>query len=249
LIPWPNRLAEGRYSFDGTKYQLALSEPEKRNAIHGLLRWRNWQLRERAPERVTVGTRLHPMTGWAFPLDVTITYSLGEQGLSVQTRATNVGERACPFGAGQHPYLSAGGGLVDDCRAELLAATRILTDPERGLPAGTEPVAGGDFDFSASRRVADLKIDHPFTDVARDGDELAWVRLARPDGATVELWADRTYPVIQLYTGDTLAPPRRRHALAAEPMTCPPNALQTGEGVVRLEPGESHVSRWGVRLA
>ena len=249
LIPWPNRLAGGRYSFDGTDYQLALSEPEKRNAIHGLLRWRNWQLRERAPERVTVGTRLHPMPGWPFTLDVTLIYSLSEQGLSVQMRATNAGEQTCPFGAGQHPYLSAGGGLIDDCRVELRAATRILTDTDRGLPTGTEPVAGSDFDFRASRPVAELKIDHTFTDVGRDVDGLAWVRLVRPDGATVELWADRTYSAIQLYTGDTLAPPRRRHALAAEPMTCPPNALQTGEGVVRLEPGESHVGRWGARLA
>ena len=248
LIPWPNRLADGRYSFDGTEYQLALSEPDKCNAIHGLLRWRNWQLRESAPERVTVGTRLHPMTGWPFTLDMTITYSLGEQGLSVQTHATNAGDRACPFATGQHPYLSAGDGLLDDCRVELRAATRILTDPDRGLPTGTEPVAGSAFDFCSPRRVADLKVDHAFTDVGRDADGLAWVRLVRPDGATVELWADRAYPVIQLYTGDTLAPPRRRHALAAEPMTCPPNALQTGEGVVRLEPGESHVGRWGVRL-
>jgi aldose 1-epimerase len=248
LIPWPNRLADGRYSFDGAEYQLALSEPEKRNAIHGLLRWRNWQLRERAPERVTVGTRLHPMTGWPFALDVAITYSLGEQGLSVETRATNVGEQTCPFGAGQHPYLSAGGGLVDDCRVELRADTRILTDPERGLPTAMEPVAGSDFDFRASRQVGELKIDYAFTDLGRDREGLAWVRLACPDGATVELWADRRYPMIQLYTGDTLAPPRRRLALAAEPMTCPPNALQTGDGVVRLEPGESHVGGWGVRL-
>ena len=46
LIPWPNRLADGRYSFGGTEYQLALTEPENRNAIHGLLRWRNWRARE-----------------------------------------------------------------------------------------------------------------------------------------------------------------------------------------------------------
>ena len=55
----------------------------------------------------------------------------------------------------------------------------------------------------------------------------------------MSLWCEDSYSLLQLYTGDTLAPHRRRLALGAEPMTCPPNALQTGEGIVRLEPGET----------
>ena len=47
---------------------------------------------------------------------------------------------------------------------------------------------------------------------------------------------------------DTLAPARRRRGLAVEPMTAPPNALQSGEMLVRLAPGQEHVARWGVRL-
>ena len=74
------------------------------------------------------GIRLHPMTGWPFPFDVLIAYALGDEGLSVETRALNIGERACPFACGQHPYLSPGGGHVDACTLELRARTRILTD-------------------------------------------------------------------------------------------------------------------------
>ena len=48
LIPWPNRLGDGRYRFDGNDYQVALTEPEKQNAIHGFLRWRPWSCRENA---------------------------------------------------------------------------------------------------------------------------------------------------------------------------------------------------------
>jgi aldose 1-epimerase len=248
LIPWPNRLADGRYSFDGTPYQLALSEPEKRNAVHGLLRWRNWQARERSGERVVMGTRLHPLAGWPFTLEVTIEYALGDDGLTVETLATNLGEVACPFAAGQHPYLSPGAGLIDDCTLELRAATRILTDSERQLPIGAEPVDGTAFDFRSPRPVGAIEVDHAFTDLERDASGRAWVRLAGSDGRTAELWSDQAYPVIQLYTGHTLASARRRRGLGAEPMSCPPNALQTGEQIVRLEPGESHVARWGVRL-
>jgi aldose 1-epimerase len=249
LIPWPNRLRDGWYSFDGEAYQLALTEPSTGNAIHGLVRWRNWRPLERAPDRVVMGTRLHPLQGWPFPLDIAIAYSLADDGLTVETGLTNIGHRPCPVGWGQHPYLSAGPGWkVDECRLHLGAATRILTDPERQLPTGTEAISGTDRDFRAPRMLGSVSLDDAFTDLERDAQGLAWVILSCPDGHAVELWADRAYGVIQLYSGDTLAPPRRRLALAAEPMTCPPNALQSGEGIIRLAPGQSHSGRWGVRL-
>jgi aldose 1-epimerase len=249
LIPWPNRLDGGRYTFDGEEQQVPLTEPERGNAIHGLLRWRNWRAIERSDDRVVMGTRLHPMQGWPFALDVSVAYALDDDGLMVQTTATNIGSRPCPFGSGQHPYLSPGAGArLDDCTLQFQVATRILTDPDRQLPAGREPVAASDFDFSSPRSIGHLQLDDPFTDLDRDQAGRTWVSLGCPDGGTVELWCDESYTVLQLYTGDTLAPDRRRQGLAAEPMTCPPNALASGDGVIRLGPGESQVSRWGVRL-
>ncbi len=249
LIPWPNRLADGRYSFDGTDYQLALTEPAKRNAIHGLLRWRSWRALEHSDQRVVMGIRLHPMTGWAFTLDVSIAYTLADDGLTVETRATNVGDVVCPWGSGQHPYLAPGAGAkVDDCTLELAAGFRILTDAERQLPIGREPVEGTDYDFHSARPIDSLEIDHAFSDLERDADGRAWLRMGCPDGCTLELWSDQTYPLMQVYTADTLAPARRRTGLGAEPMSCPPNALASGELIVRLEPGDSQVARWGVLL-
>jgi len=249
LIPWPNRLGDGRYSFDGAEHQLALTEPERGNAIHGLLRWRNWAALERASDRVLMGIRLHPMTGWPFPLEVSISYSLADDGLTVETRVRNAGPTPCPFGSGQHPYLSPGAGPLDGCTLEATASTRILVDEQRALPVGREPVDGTEFDFRSPRKIGGLQLDHGFCDLEPDPDGLAWARLSGVDGATVGLWCDRSYSILQLYTADTLAPDRRRCGLAAEPMTCPANALQTGEGIVRLEPGETRVSRWGVRLS
>jgi aldose 1-epimerase len=248
LIPWPNRLGDGRYRFEGVDHQLALSEPLKHNAIHGLLRWRPWQASEREPHRVVMSTRLYPQPGYPFALDVSIAYELGDEGLTVATTAENIGERACPYGAGQHPYISPGGGLIDDCVLELAARTRLLTDDERQLPSGSEPVQGGDFDFSSPRRLGDIQIDSAFTDLVRDADGRAVIRLTRKDGSRVELWVDEHHQFIELYSGDTLAPSRRRRGLAVEPMTCAPNAFQSGEGLVRLEPGQSLTTCWGVRV-
>jgi aldose 1-epimerase len=248
LIPWPNRVGDGRYRFDGVEHQLALTEPAKHNAIHGLLRWRLWHLLEREPERVTLGTRLLPLTGYPFALDLTIAYELEVDGLAVTTTATNIGEDACPYAVGQHPYLSPGGARLDECELTLPAATRILTD-ERQLPCGREPVQGTDFDFRGGRRLGEQRLDSPFTDLIRDSAGIARARLSAPDGSCVELWADARYTVLELYTGDTLAPARRRRGLGLEPMSCPPNALQSGEGLVRLEAGESLRCRWGARLS
>jgi aldose 1-epimerase len=250
LIPWPNRLGDGRYSFDGVDYQLALSEPaaDKHNAIHGLTRWRPWDAIERERERVVMGTRLYPLTGYPFALELRIAYALGEDGLTVSTSATNIGARACPYGTGQHPYLSPGRGLIDECTLELAAATRILTDEQRQLPSGSEPVAGSAFDFRAPRLLGEQQLDCAFSELTRDSDGRAGARLTGADGSTVELWLEEPYRVMQLFSGDTLTPARRRRGLGVEPMTCAANAFQTGERVIRLEPGDTSTARWGVRL-
>jgi aldose 1-epimerase len=247
LIPWPNRLGNGRYSFDGEEHRLALTEPTTRNAIHGLLREVPWRAVERKPDRVIMGARLYPLTGYPFALDARVAYELGAGGLEVTTTVTNIGAHTCPFGAGQHPYLSAGGGLIDDCTLLVPAATRILTD-ERALPCGREGVEGTELDLRAGRRIGTLQIDSAFTDLDRDGDGLAVATLTAPDGSAVELWADERYRYLEVYTGDGLAPARSRRAVAVEPMTCPPDAFRSGEDLLRLEPGESFTGRWGVRL-
>lgn len=249
LIPWPNRLEDGRYRFDGRDLQVALTEPETHTAIHGFLRWSLWRPVERLAHRVVVATRLLPLTGYPFALDVSVAYTLTEEGLVVTTEATNTGDQACPYASGHHPYLSAGDGVVDDCLLEFAAAVRIATDDVRQLPTDDEPVEGSPFDFREARRLGTTQIDYAFTGLERDGDGRAWVRLTRPDGQRVEAWTDDAYPFLEIYTGDTLSPERRRRGLGVEPMTCAPNGFRSGRGLLRLEPGESTTSAWGARLA
>jgi len=237
LIPWPNRLGDGRYSFDGAQYQLDLSEPSRNNAIHGLLRWRPWQPCEHSASRVVVCARLHPTSGYPFDLAVEIAYELGRDGLTVRTSATNVGSRTLPYGSGQHPYLSPG-----------LADTRITTDSERQLPTGSEQVTGTEFDFRVARPLGATKLDDAFTDLVRDPTGRAWIRLTGPDERTAALWVDDSYSVLQAFSADSLAGERRRRSLAAEPMTCPPDAFRSGTSVIRLGAGDSTASTWGAQL-
>ena len=192
-------------------------------------------------------TQVAARPGYPFSLEVEIAYELSVRGLSVTTTIRNFGDRDCPVGHGQHPYLSPGSGLIDDCLLEHPGRTRILTD-ERQLPAGREAVEGTSFDFLEGRKLGSIEIDFAFTDLARDDEGLAWARLTGADGATASIWVDGSYEFLELYTGHTLAPTRARRGLGTEPMSCAPDAFNNGEGLIRLAPGESTSASWGALL-
>jgi aldose 1-epimerase len=245
LIPWPNRLRDGCYVFEGRRHQLPLNEPEHHNAIHGLVRWNAWTAAEREPHRAVMKHVLHPQPGYPFLLRISIEYALSDSGLQVQTTATNLGPDPCPYGSGAHPYLTLGTATIDRLVLRVPGRT-VLRSDHRGLPISTEAVEGTAYDFRQARLIGLTTLDHAFTDLERNQDGLARVELRDPDNKTqVSLWVDQGYPYLMLFSGDPL-PDVNRRSLAIEPMTCPPNAFQTGEAVIRLEPGSSFTSTWGI---
>lgn len=249
LMPWPNRLRDGRFEFDGQSYQLPLSEPQTQTAIHGLVRWSNWVATEHDASRVAMEHVLHPQAGWPGTLALRIEYELSLGGLAVTTTATNVGTRDCPFGVGFHPYLTLGTATVNALILQAPGATYLEAD-ERGIPIVAHPVKHTELDFRTPRELGPARLDHGFADLERDHDNLARVRIATAGGGSrATLWLDSSYRYVMLFTGDTLPPTERRRGLAIEPMTCPPNALQSGQDVVRLATGQTFVARWGIKPA
>ena len=245
LMPWPNRIEDGSYEFDGTLHQLPLTEVEAGNAIHGLVRWATWTVAEREPHRVAVEHVLHPQPGYPFALALRIDYSLGDGGLTVRTTATNAGAAPCPFASGMHPYFTLGTPTVDEVMLTV-PAREVMASGPRGLPGPPRPVEDTEYDFRRPRRLGATKLDTTFTDLERDDDGLAHVVLHDEErGVEVTVWAEEAYTHFQLFTGDPL-PDVDRRSLAVEPMTCPPNAFRNGEGVVRLEPGASWTGVWGI---
>lgn len=244
LMPWPNRLRDGHFTFDGATSQLALTEPARGNASHGLVRWAPWHVVERDVASVTVGFRLMPQPGWDHPLDLTVTYALTDDGLTVTPSATALGDRPAPFGFGAHPYLTVGEEQVDDLTLTVPADTVLEVD-DRLIPVGRSAVPP-DLDFRSPRTVGETVIDHAFTDLTAADER--WEVAITGGGATTTLWADAAaFPYAQVFTGDTLAQGRRRRTgVAVEPMTCPANALATGESLLVLEPGETWSATWGI---
>lgn len=235
LVPWPNRTAGGRWTWAGAPQQLALSEPAAGNAIHGLLRHTLYRAVERSADAVTLHAVVAPQPGWPVPLETSVRYSVDAGGLTVTHTVRNVGTAAVPFGVGVHPYLRAGDADTDDCTLRLAATTALPLDA--GLPAGPAvPLA----DPVLALRGTDL--DHAFGGCLPT-DGLVRHLLSGPDGA-VELWADPDFGWVQVFTPDDH--PGRGRAVAVEPMTCPPDALNSGIGLLTVAPGETWTGRWGI---
>ncbi|ADB34484.1 Aldose 1-epimerase [Kribbella flavida DSM 17836] len=241
LFPWPNRITDGKYTFQGTDQQLPLTEPTRSNAIHGLTRWANWARVDDGLDEslVEVTYRLHGQPGYPHQLDLTLTYRLdAETGLTVTAAAKNVGSSDAPYGYGTHPYLTVGRKL-DECELEFAAERWLEVTPDRMTPMGLRPVDGSAFDFGSRRRIEDLEIDNAFTGLPDN-----WmVTLTDPDSGSRAVLSGDT-PWVQLYTGGALG----RIGLAVEPMTCPPDSFVTGENLVVLAPGDEHSTTFRVSV-
>jgi aldose 1-epimerase len=249
LLPWPNRIEDGRYTFGGRDHQLALSEPSRHNASHGLTRWVSWTVDELTGHSVSLMYRLMAQPGYPWTIDLHVLYDLSADGLTVSVTASNMSDEPAPYAQGAHPYLSVGSGPVDGWELRLPASSRVLTN-DRMIPIGTEPVDDTRYDFRLTRPVKDLSLDDAFTDLTRDAQNRAQVEVHDPStGRRVALWMDAAHSWIQVFTGDAL-PSLARASLAVEPMTAPANAFRTGEGLIVLGAAgahdDTHSSSWGI---
>ena len=247
LLPWPNRVVDGRWSWRGTDYQLALTEPERGHALHGLVRDLAWTLVDSEPARVVLEVLLLARPGWPFPLRSRAAYDVSAAGLTVSVTTSNVGAEPVPYGVAAHPYLALPGGRVDDATLDLPAGSYVETD-ERLAPVARHPTAGTAAAFTAAEPIGTRRADTAFTDLPRRPDGAAVATLRAADGVTTLLWGDESVRWWQVFTGDGLPVPWRRQSVAVEPMSCGPDALNTGEDLVVLDPGGSHTMRWGLTL-
>jgi aldose 1-epimerase len=241
LVPWPNRTRAGRWTWQDQPQQLVLSEPPAGNAIHGLLRHTLYRVAERSADAITLHAVVPVQPGWPVPLDTTIRYAVGRDGLTVTHSVHNIGTAEVPFGIGAHPYLRAGDSATDESTLTLSAAS--LLPLEGGLPTGPTIPVEGEFDFRDGQPLAGRDLDHAFGDCAPE-EGLVRHRLTGPGGG-VELWADPAFGWVQVFTPDDH--PDRGRAVAVEPMTCPPDALNTGVGLIHLAPDEQWTGSWGIR--
>jgi aldose 1-epimerase len=241
LVPWPNRVANGQWTLDGEPQQLEITEPAFNNALHGLLMMTLYQAIERSSNAVTLAATVHPQAGYPFLLETTVRYELLDDGLTVTHTIRNLSTRSAPVAVGAHPYLRIGDVPTDDLVLRVSAGSRFEAD-EQFIPTAEVPFAGLD-----GVPLRELVLNDAFGGVPF-ADGIAVHSITAPDGRRVELWQDDSFGYVQVYTCRVFpSAGALRFAVAIEPMTAPPNALATGQGLRWLEPAEAWELQWGIR--
>jgi aldose 1-epimerase len=249
LVPWPNRVVDGLYEALGETQKLSHTEPERAHALHGLAVWLDFAVEEQTESSVRLAATVVAQVGYPFRIDATVTFTLDDEGLHTTVTGTNTGADTAPFGTAPHPYLVAGDGLVDDWTLTLPAGRVLTVTEERLIPIALADVAeenGGEFDFRSARVIGDTFIDHAFTGIQRDAGGVAEVRVTSPSGTGVAMRWGTECGWVQIHTADQPIPEISRLGLAVEPMTCPPDAFNSGTDVIWLEPGASASAGWTI---
>ncbi|GAA3287060.1 aldose-1-epimerase [Arthrobacter citreus] len=237
LAPWPNRIGSGTYVFQGREYSVPVNEASTGTALHGLVVWADWQVASRTDSSVVLEHTLHGQPGYPHQLMLRAGFTLNaDAGLTVEISAVNSGRSAAPYGVSSHPYLTVGQVPVDRCEVGFTASRVLMTD-ERLLPVELKETAGTEFDFAQPRLLGSMSLDHAFTGLPDDGWQVTLRNpatgessvLSAPAGEGASRW-------LQVYSGEELG----RLGMAVEPMTCPPDAFNTGTDLLVLEPGDEH---------
>lgn len=246
LMPWTNRVRDGVWTYRGRQQQLAVTEPERGNALHGLLCFTPYRPLEHTPAAVTLAAEVYPQHGYPFRLDTRVRYTVADDALHVTHTVVNAGNASAPVGFGAHPFLCLGDVPTGELTLSVAADTHIDVD-ERLIPVGTSDVRDSRWDLRTGRRVADLDLDDSFTDLhIVDGGSTH--RLRAPDGRTVSLWADEQFGYVHVFiTRSYRTQAGMTTAVAIEPMTAPADAFNSGAGVRWVEPGSAWSASWMIR--
>ncbi len=253
LIPFPGRIGDGRYSFDGQSLQLECNDKEGPNAIHGFVRNLPWHVQEAHSSKVTFEIRLDADTyarrGYPFSLAISVMYDLGASGLTCTFTVKNVGRQAAPVGVGFHPYFTVGTSVIDEAEVQI-PGTAYLEFNERLVPTGRIlSVAGTPWDYRRFREIGRQRFNHCYVQLERDAQGMAMTSLRHAaSGHVIDITMDHTFSAVVVYTGDAIADAPRA-ALAIEPMTCASDAFNHPDwGLKRLVPGETFSGSYRIQL-
>lgn len=224
LFPFPNRIRDGRFVWEGRTYQLELNDPAQKNAAHGWACRSAWRVTGAGatPEGAFVrGTFRGSLDGgvtptmWPADHEIELTVRLSRGTLRLEAVVRNPDTVPLPFGLGYHPYFLAG----PDTTVEVPARSYWpLTD---NLPDGTVEAVNASRDLNRPRRYGDLNVDDVLTALpprAARADGLI-ERAAIGGAANVRVFCSPAFREMVVFT------PPHRQAFCAEPYTCTTDAI------------------------
>jgi aldose 1-epimerase len=245
LYPFPNRIEGGKYAFKGHTYHLICNFPQENNAIHGLVYDKVFELISKEDGDFACNLILRHITtetisGYPFENMIEIHYKWDEQNqFECTTKITNLSDGSMPVGQGWHPYYTAGNVSVDELYIQF-PSKEILDLNEKGIPTGKKSLYKN---FNSLSQLGKTNFDSCF--VLDSESENAEITIEnRKENITYKIWQQtgiNKYNYLQVYT------PPSRTSIAIEPMTCAPNAFNTGDGLIVLAPQERISFVWGIK--
>lgn len=245
LLPFPNRLSDGKYEFEGKMYQLPINRPTENHAIHGLFCNQFFSVSniKSTPNSITLVLRYRytgNIDGYPFPCLIKLSYKLSGKGLRCKTSVKNVGATAMPLGDGWHPYFRLDTDNIDNCLLQLPPCTQLVLD-QRKLPTGEQVP---NTHFNEPMLIGRTYLDDAY--LLQTNEKKAFTLLQHPTNAyQLCIWQQtgkKKYPYLQIYT-----PPHRK-SIAIEPMSCAANAFNNGIGLITLKPNKSYTAKYGVQI-
>lgn len=228
LAPFPNRVAEAKFSFDGQSYLLLINREKESLALHGFLYNRDFAIKIHSEDSLVLQYKyLGDAAGYPFSFDITIEYGLHKDGLlSINTQFKNTGNQSLPYGLGWHPYFQMGKN-IDELHLSF-PPCKLLDLDDKLIPTGNLTV------FAARRKnlkLADYNFDSCF--FIEPENEASFTLSDDQTDLIIRANGFRDYPYFQIYTA------KDRQSIAIEPMTCAPNAFNNNMGLGILLPNES----------
>ncbi|MEH0687865.1 aldose 1-epimerase [Vibrio cholerae] len=236
LFPFPNRLKNGQYHYQGHDYRLPANFPWSEHAVHGLLYNQPFQVVETDAQEHFATARFryetdHLADGFPFAFRLDVCYHIDETGrLRCYTEITNTGESPFPYGDAWHPYFSLGDSLAQ-CQLSLSPHQEVVHCDD--LPTGkyTSNTA-----LSSPTTLADVTLNHCYRFHQSSDQSLILTRADQQ--ARLDYQQGANYPFIQLYT------PASEPSIAIEPMSCPADAFNNYIGLLELNPEQTAQFEW-----
>jgi aldose 1-epimerase len=244
LVPWPNRVRNAKWMLDGETQYLEASEPTAGNAIHGLLADAEYSVVRADAARLVLAARVQNRRGYPFDLEIVVEYALVAAGLESRIEVLNRGHHTAPVALGVHPYVRLGDIPTNELSLSI-DATRTLLLGADDLPLSSVDVRDTPYDLRRGVPVASAPDHACFTGLGAEDGRIR-LRLVG-GGASVEVWSDARFRWAQLYITDEfpgLEP--GESAIALEPMTAPPDALNSEIDLHWVSPGSSWNREWGI---
>ena len=235
LFPFPNRLAEGKYTFENQHYQFPLNDFGRPNALHGLIHDKNFRLIEKKEDFLKFEYQYDgEETYYPFPFRINISYRLKESELELSTTIKNIGTGNMPCGYGWHPYFDIELSQ-SSCKLKMPNANKIAVD-DNMIPTGKEVE---NKEFKEFQSVFEKRLDTCYR--LERMAERSSVFLNYPDLGTMEVWQDTNCPFIQIFKPN-------EKVIAIEPMTCGIDAFNSKEGLKILGSREEWTIKMGLRF-